>query len=90
MREVLYLEDLKAGPRFVYEAHQTELTVIADEKKRLGPLCEWNVRRRARKVGSDVFVQESWARVQKLCVHGWICALSDGVVNDLDATARDV
>jgi carbonic anhydrase len=38
----------------------------------LGPPVELNVIRQVRNVASDVFVQDAWARGQKLCVHGWV------------------
>ena len=74
--------------REVYEDHQAELMAIADPKKRLDRLCELNVRRQVRNVASDVFVQDAWARGQALCVHGWVYALGDGLVNDLDVTVE--
>ena len=76
--------------REVAENHQAELAAIGDEKKRLDRLCELNVKRQVRNVASDLFVQDAWARGQKLCVHGWVYALSDGVVNDLDVTVQGV
>ena len=39
--------------------------------------------RQVRNVASDVFVQEAWARGQKLAVHGWVYSLATGIVNDL-------
>lgn len=74
--------------REVYEEHQAELMAIADKKKRLDRLCELNVRRQVRNVSSDVFVQDAWGRGQALSVHGWVYALSDGLVNDLNVTVQ--
>jgi len=37
-------------------------------------------------VASDVFVRDAWARGQPLSVHGWVYALSDGLVRDLGVT----
>jgi carbonic anhydrase len=66
--------------------HRAELDAIADENRRLDRLCELNVIRQVRNVASDVFVQEAWARGQPLSVHGWIYAISNGLVNDLNVT----
>ena len=74
--------------REVYEAHRAELDAIAEEKARLDRLCELNVRRQVKNVGSDVFVQDAWARGQALSVHGWVYALGTGLVKDLDVTVR--
>jgi carbonic anhydrase len=52
-------------------------------------LTELNVIRQVRNVGSDVFVQDAWARGQKLSVHGWVYSLANGLVNDLDVTVRN-
>ena len=63
-----------------------ELDAIADPQLRLNRLCELNVMRQVENVASDVFVQEAWARGQSLAVHGWIYAIGDGLVKDLDVT----
>jgi len=72
--------------REVNEAHRAELDAIADPRARLNRLCELNVLRQVKNVASDVFVQEAWARGQRLYVHGWIYSLADGLVNDLNVT----
>jgi carbonic anhydrase len=72
--------------REVKEAYRAELEAIASERARLDRLCELNVIRQVRNVASDVFVQEAWARGQRLHVHGWIYALADGLVTDLNVT----
>lgn len=72
--------------REVYQDNRAALDAIAEERARLNRLCELNVMRQVRNVASDVFVQEAWARGQQLSVHGWVYALSDGLVNDLNVT----
>lgn len=72
--------------REVARDHQPALAACADERQRLDRLCELNVIRQVRNVISDVFVQEAWARGQPLSVHGWVYALSSGLVTDLDVT----
>ncbi|MGE0750036.1 MAG: carbonic anhydrase [Variibacter sp.] len=74
--------------REVCHNHQHELDTIADERMRLDRLCELNVMRQVKNVASDVFVQDAWARGQKLSVHGWVYSLSTGLVNDLNVTMR--
>jgi carbonic anhydrase len=63
-----------------------ELSTYADERERLNRLCELNVARQVRNVASDVFIQEAWARRQRLSVHGWVYSLSSGLVTDLNLT----
>jgi carbonic anhydrase len=74
--------------REVAHDHRRELDAIAAGKPRLDRLCELNVVRQVRNVASDVFVQEAWSRGQKLSVHGWVYAIGDGLVRDLDVTMR--
>ena len=72
--------------RELARAHRLELDAIADRRGRLDRLCELNVIQQVRNVASDVFVQDAWARGQKLSVHGWVYSLSNGLVTDLDVT----
>ena len=74
--------------REVAEEHKAELDAIADPHKRNDRLCELNVVRQVKNVASDVFVQDAWARGQKLSVHGWVYSLASGLVKDLDVTVR--
>ena len=72
--------------REVYKANQAELGALQEGRPRLDRLCELNVISQVRNVGSDVFVQDAWARGQPLSVHGWVYTLGTGIVNDLDVT----
>src|SRR3546814_5614415 len=74
--------------REVSHQHRHELEAIPEETARLDRLCELNVIRQVRNVGSDVIVQDAWARGQAVSVHGWVYSLSDGLVNDLGVTVR--
>ena len=70
--------------REVHAEHRHELDAIGDQKAMLNRLCELNVIRQVRNVASDVFVQDAWARGQPLSVHGWVYALGNGLVTDLN------
>ena len=72
--------------RETYGDHVHELEALPEGKERLNRLCELNVLRQVRNVASDVFVQDAWARGQKLSVHGWVYSLANGLVTDLDVT----
>jgi carbonic anhydrase len=72
--------------RETYAEHRHELEAIVEERTRLDRLCELNVMRQVRNVSTDVFVQEAWARGQELCIHGWVYAIGNGLVRDLDVT----
>ncbi|HEY3888111.1 MAG TPA: carbonic anhydrase [Caulobacteraceae bacterium] len=75
--------------REVHHEHLHELEAIDSERARLDRLCELNVVRQVRNVASDLFVQDAWARGQTISVHGWVYALSDGLVTDLDVTMSE-
>src|SRR5487761_266585 len=72
--------------REVAADHRAELEAIADPHTRNDRLCELNVLRQVKNVASDVFVQDAWARGQDLQVHGWVYALGNGLVRDLEVT----
>ena len=72
--------------RDLYREHHAALEKIPSPQARLDRLCEFNVIRQVRNVGSDVFVQDAWARGQRLSVHGWVYSLSNGLVRDLEVS----
>jgi len=74
--------------RDVFDAHRGELDAIGNEVERMNRLCELNVKHQVRNVASDVFVQDAWSRGQALSVHGWVYALGNGLVTDLNVTVR--
>jgi carbonic anhydrase len=74
--------------REVSRAHRRELDSLPNERRRLDHLCELNVIQQVKNVASDVFVLEAWARGQALSIHGWVYAIGDGLIKDLDVTAR--
>lgn len=65
---------------------RSELAVLAPGRAREDRLTELNVIRQVRNVASDLIVRDAWARGQTLSVHGWVYALSDGLVRDLAVT----
>lgn len=67
----------------VMEKHR-ELLETLDGETRLPRLCELNVIEQARNVAETTIVQQAWERGQGLTVHGWIYALSDGLLRDLN------
>ncbi|WP_269715199.1 carbonic anhydrase [Caulobacter sp. NIBR2454] len=76
--------------REVHAEHRAELDAIEGDRPKLDRLCELNVIRQVRNVASDVFVQDAWARGQKLAVHGWVYSLSNGLVTDLGVTINSL
>jgi carbonic anhydrase len=72
--------------REVSHDHKHELDALPDPRARWDRLVELNVIRQVKNVVQDVFVQDAWARGQKLSVHGWVYSLANGLVTDLDVT----
>ena len=70
--------------RDVHAASREELEVIADPNARADRLCELNVAAQVANVCHTTIVQDAWRRGQPLAVHGWIYALADGLLRDLD------
>ena len=72
--------------REVCHDHRHELEDLGDARARWDRLVELNVIRQVKNVASDVFVQDAWARGQRLFVHGWVYALGTGIITDLEVT----
>ncbi len=69
--------------RDVRMAHDDELEGIDDPVERVNRLSELNVKAQVANVCHTTIVQDAWRRGQELTVHGWIYALSDGLLRDL-------
>lgn len=76
--------------REVRHDHAHELDLIEGQTEQLDRLCELNVIRQVRNVGSDIFVQDAWSRGQPLVVHGWVYSLANGHVTDLDVSVSNI
>jgi len=74
----------------VMQKHDAVLARIDGEEPRGRRLCELNVIEQVINVAQTTIVQQAWERGEDLAVHGWIYALTDGLVRDLEvrATAR--
>ncbi|KPV39083.1 hypothetical protein AN478_12295 [Thiohalorhabdus denitrificans] len=72
--------------RDVADRHREELDGL-DEEERVSRLCELNVSHQVANVCRSQVVREAWERGQPLQVHGWIYALNDGLLRDLEVTA---
>jgi len=68
----------------IMHLYQDELSSIADPKKRCDRLCELNVIHQVINVCRTTIVQDAWNRNQEISVHGWVYALKDGLLKDLE------
>ncbi len=71
--------------RAVAHRRAEELRTCEDLDARVNRLCEWNVIEQVMNVGRTTVLQEAWRRGQEVFIHGWIYAISDGLLQDLDA-----
>lgn len=69
--------------RDVRMAHDDELEAIEDPVARVNRLSELNVKAQVANVCHTTIVQDAWRRGHQLAVHGWIYALTDGLLRDL-------
>ena len=70
--------------RDVHEASQEEIDALPTEEAREDRLCELNVAAQVANVCTTSIVQGAWAAGRPVTVHGWIYAVSDGRLRDLD------
>ncbi|MEA3146223.1 MAG: carbonic anhydrase [Verrucomicrobiota bacterium] len=61
----------------------TELLDSLPEARHPDSLCELNVIEQVVNACQTTVVREAWERGQKLSVHGWVYALNDGLIRDL-------
>jgi carbonic anhydrase len=67
----------------VHARHSAQLAGLGDETRAFDRLCELNVIEQVSNVCKAATVQDAWSRGQPLAVHGWIYAVSDGLLRDL-------
>ncbi len=67
----------------VANKHREKLQRTPGDESRFRRLCELNVIEQVLNVCQTTIVQNAWERGDTLTVHGWIYALSDGLLRDL-------
>ena len=72
-----------AHVRQLRQKHTPQLAALGDEARQFDRLCELNVIEQVANVCETTSVQQAWERGQPLAVHGWIYAVSDGLLRDL-------
>ena len=80
------VENWLAGVRTVLRLHDDELAAIPDEEARYARLVQLNVAEQVYNLSRTPVVQQAWARGQTLRLHGWVYALTDGILRDLGVT----
>jgi carbonic anhydrase len=68
----------------VFRLNKEELEKYTDKAAQLDRLCELNVVEQVNNVCKSTIVQNAWAAKQDLTIHGWIYAVKDGILHDLE------
>ncbi len=68
----------------IWQKHRPVLERIKNDLERIARLCELNVIEQVRSVAETTVLAEAWTRGQSVSVHGWIYAISDGLLKDLN------
>jgi carbonic anhydrase len=71
--------------RNLQQRRSAELSQLSTLEEKVNRLCELNVIEQVKNVGNTTIVQEAWQKGRKVTIHGWIYAISDGLLKDLDA-----
>jgi carbonic anhydrase len=71
--------------RDIHQRRSAELSRFPTAEEKINRLCELNVIEQVKNVASTTIVQEAWQRGQRVTIHGWIYAISDGLLKDMDA-----
>jgi len=74
----------------VCQKYAPQLSEVADETQRSDRLCELNVIEQVANVCQTTIARDAWERGQELTVHGWIYAINDGLLRDLNVTVTNL
>jgi carbonic anhydrase len=72
--------------RDIQQRRSSELLRFSTLEEKVNRLCELNVIEQVKNVANTTIVQEVWQKNQTVTIHGWIYAISDGLLKDLDAS----
>lgn len=70
----------------VRDKHAEALAAFATATQREDRLCELNVIEQVVNVCEASVVRDAWRRGESLTVHGWVYAINDGLLRDLNMT----
>jgi carbonic anhydrase len=73
----------------VRRKHAAQLAALPNESQRFDRLCELNVLEQVAGVCGTTSVRDAWHRGQPLTIHGWIYAVSNGLLRELGLCFSD-
>lgn len=72
--------------RDVGRFHEAELAAITNEEKRFDRFVELNVIEQVYDLARTSVIRDAWTHGRRVYVHGWVYALKDGLIKDLQVT----
>jgi carbonic anhydrase len=73
----------------VYRFHADELDAYTDDTKKFDRFVELNVIEQVYDLAKTSIVQAAWKNGRFLAIHGWVYALTDGLIKDLNINFTD-
>lgn len=64
----------------VYRYHEEEVNAIEDETERTNRLVELNVQEQVMNLAKTSIIQKAWKEDRRPHLHGWVYALTDGLI----------
>jgi len=72
----------------MHAAHRKEIDLLPSAPAKTDKLCELNAIMQVRNLCRSAMLRNAWQSGQKLCVHGLIYGLEDGILHDLNVTVN--
>ena len=67
----------------LHRKHRACFDAIPDDRARIDRMCEINIEMQVRRLAQTPIIENAWTRGQPLNLHGWIYAISDGLLRDM-------
>lgn len=67
----------------VYRFHQDEIESLPTQEEQVNRMVELNIIEQVQRLSHTSIVQHAWKHEQRPVLHGWVYALSDGVIKEL-------
>jgi carbonic anhydrase len=84
-----FVQQWLAPLRRLSGTHAEELEAVRDADARANALCELNVIDQVVNIAANPLAHEAWRRGQTFSIHGWVYSPHDGLLRDLETSARN-
>jgi carbonic anhydrase len=76
--------------RDIYQRRAGEFLRFSTMEEKINRLCELNVIEQVKNVANSAIIQAAWQEGQMVTIHGWIYAISDGLLKNLDTSISSI